>query len=130
MSPSFFVLCTEGLSHLLNKAEQAGLLLGLQFSAGGPSIHHLLFAYDNLFICKADEFQSHTLKLILKIYGDATGQTINHSKSSITFGANVKLEKRDRIREILDIQNEGEAGTYLCFSKYFSGSKVEMLAYI
>lgn len=65
------------------------------FSQTGPSIHHLLFADDSLFLCKANKDQCRTLSQILLKYGMATGQTMNISKSFITVGS--KVDKSDKI---------------------------------
>lgn len=73
MSPALFVLCTEGLSHLLAKADIDGRINGVKFYDQGPSISHLLFADDSLFMCKAETNQAIALQRILKVYEDATG---------------------------------------------------------
>lgn len=130
LSPFLFVLCTEGLIHLIQKAVDRGEIQGIQFSEAGPMIHHMLFADDSLLICKATEEQARKIMEILKIYEKATGQLVNIAKSAITFGAKVKECLRITIKGITGISKEGGTGTYLGLPECFSGSKTEILAYI
>lgn len=73
------------------------------------------------------------IRRLLKVYEENSGQMINLAKSSITFGKNIELTRKTKIKEILGIAAEGaEGGTgkYLDLSECFSGSKAEMLCYI
>lgn len=130
MSPFLFVLCTEGLIHLIHKAVETGSLQGIQFSGEGLMIHHMLFVDDSLLICKASSEQAKKLMEILQIYESATGQLINVAKSGITFGVKVKESIKAEIKLITGIEKEGGSGSYLGLPECFSGSKMEILAYI
>ena len=67
---------------------------------------------------------------MLKTLWTGIGQEINFQKSSITFEAGIDQVMRRLIAEILDIEKEGGAGSYLRLPKCFSGSKQELLAFI
>lgn len=130
LSPFLFVLCTEGLIHLIEQAVSHGRLQGIQFSENGPMIHHMLFADDSLFICKASVPEAEEIMRILLVYEEATGQKVNVAKSAITFGAKVVDTSREVIKMITGIDKEGGTGSYLGLPECFSGSKTELLAYI
>lgn len=130
LSPILFILCRKGLSHSLNKAEHQSIISGIRFSENGPAIHHLLFADDGLFTCKANQEQCKALVQILKEYEKATSHAVNLTKYAISFGENVDQIGRIRIKELTGILGEEGTGNYLGLPEYFSGSKIDLLTYI
>jgi hypothetical protein len=53
----FFIICVEGLSSLLNKAEVNGRIMGFPITRGGTRVNHLFFADDSLLFYKANIFE-------------------------------------------------------------------------
>ncbi|CAA7022568.1 unnamed protein product [Microthlaspi erraticum] len=85
LSPFLFIILTEALVAQIRGAEEEGRLTGLKIARNSPPISHLIFADDSLFFCKADTAQCAELKRIIESYGQASGQLLNASKSSVFF---------------------------------------------
>ena len=130
LSPYLFILCTEALISNIKKAEREKQLTGIKVARACPSISHLLFADDNLFFCKAQKEECHTILRILKEYEKASGQLINFDKSSIQFGHKIEESVRQELRDVLGIQNLGGMGTYLGLPESLGGSKIQVFVFV
>lgn len=128
LSPYLFILCTEVLSGLCKKAQLHGSVIGVKVSRHGPAINHLLFADDTMFFSRTDHRSCAELILILKKYGDASGQCINLDKSSITFSTKTPGDAKRRVREQFQILNEGGVGKYLGLPEHFGRKKRDIFA--
>lgn len=107
LSPLLFILCAKALVNVLNMAEKDGKLHGIRLNKDGPAVHHLLFADDSVLMCRAEEKESATIVEYVRLYGEASGQVINKTKSSVIFGAKVPGVTRELIKRILEIDKEG-----------------------
>lgn len=106
LSPYLFILCAEGLSSLLQKAELEGKIEGIRVCRNAPRVNHLFFADDSLILMKAQDSAAQELRQILRVYEVASGQMINKEKSSVLFSPNSGPRVRSQIRNILEIVSE------------------------
>lgn len=107
LSPYLFVICTEMLVQKLIIAEKKGEITGISVAKGAPSISHLLNADDNMFYCRQSDEELDCILSILHEYSLASGQRINYQKSSIYFGKNIHLQRREEIMMKLGIDQTG-----------------------
>ncbi|KAK9987988.1 hypothetical protein SO802_028227 [Lithocarpus litseifolius] len=83
----------EGLSALIRKSIEFGLLRGVAACPKGPKISHLFFVDDSLIFYKANIEECSTLEEILDIYECSTGQQLNREKTSLFFSVETLLKR-------------------------------------
>ena len=65
---------------------------------------HLLFADDSLLFCQATVEECQQLQTILEQYEEASGQSINRSKTALFFSKNTRANVWDAIQGMLGAQ--------------------------
>jgi hypothetical protein len=130
LSPYLFLLCAEGFSALLEKAELEGELKGIKICHGAPSVSHLLLPDDSLILCRADGNGAQRLQSILQIYEECSGQVINKEKSAVLFSPNTTAVKRGEVMQALDIQRETRSERYLGLPVYVGRSRTRVFGYL
>ncbi|KAL8093405.1 hypothetical protein AgCh_035325 [Apium graveolens] len=111
ISPYLYILCAEGLSSMIRRNEEAGLLHGCKIARGAPAISHLLFADDGYFFFKAIAQEANSMKSILQRYENLSGQTINYRKSAVAFSPNTAIDCKRKVCEIWQVQELRNPGT-------------------
>ena len=92
LSPYLFLICAEGLTSLLRRAERQGLIHGIAANRYGPKISHLLFADNSLLLIIATTEECRQVLSILETYEQAFGQRINREKTSLFFDKDTTTE--------------------------------------
>ena len=103
LSPFLFLLCTEGLNGLINKATDKGDIKGYALCRKSPRLTHLLFVDDSLLFCRATIQECQQVLNILETYGRCSGQQINKAKTTIFFSKSTPEEVKNHIKSTLDV---------------------------
>ena len=113
LSPYLFLLCAEGFTTLLKKAESEWQIKGVSICRGAPKFMNLMFADDSLLFCQATRVEGKTIIEILQTYERAFGQSINLEKSSAYFNKNTLDRQKGQILEVLGVKEVDQFETYL-----------------
>ena len=76
LSPYLFILCVEGLSSLIEAAENRGEIHGCKVSRGAPIISHLFFADDSFLFFRVTGDESLAIKRVLLNYEMISGKAV------------------------------------------------------
>ena len=130
LSPYLFILCAEGLSSLLKKAESRGDIHGVKVCRGAPLVTHLLFADDCFLFCRANMREVTKIKEILQVYEAVSGQAINFQKSEIFFSKNTSEADMEEIKNVFQVTTTLGNGKYLGMPSMIGQNKRAMFGYL
>ncbi|XP_050211503.1 uncharacterized protein LOC126661686 [Mercurialis annua] len=112
LSPLLYVLCSEGLSHIIHDAAMSKSLTSIKITHRCPSITHLLFADDTIIFSKATLSHISFIKNLLNLYSLMSGQHINYSKSFVFFNRDVEEFQAQLFSDFLGISQHTSQGKY------------------
>uniref|UniRef100_A0A803QP51 Reverse transcriptase domain-containing protein n=1 Tax=Cannabis sativa TaxID=3483 RepID=A0A803QP51_CANSA len=125
--PYIFLICSEGLSRLLQYEERIGQLKGYVVSRRAPMISHLFFADDSLLFCQVDGRSCGSIKCALDIYHRALGQELNLDKSVMYFSPNTPPIVQNSFQNILGMSISDCHEKYLGLPTYSERDKNHQL---
>ncbi|XP_073355407.1 uncharacterized protein [Aegilops tauschii subsp. strangulata] len=130
LSPYLFLICAEGFSSLLNKAEVEGSLAGIRICNAAPRFNHLLFADDSLVLMKATRESVVALQHVLQLYEVCSGQIVNYEKSSVMFSKNTRHSQKKEVLDTLKIRAEARTERYLGLLVYVGQARKKIFEYL
>ncbi|KAL0006082.1 hypothetical protein SO802_013643 [Lithocarpus litseifolius] len=130
LSPYLFLLCAEGFTALLDKAELEGRISGVSICRGAPRVSNLLFADDSLLFCQATQNEGEAIMEIIQTYANASGQSINLEKSSVYFSTNTTGVQRLKMLQILGVKEVMKFDSYLGLPTLIGRAKYHTFSYL
>ena len=130
LSPYLFLLCAEGLTSLLSKAENDGRIHGASICRKAPKMTNLMFANDSLLFCRATQGEVEVINEVLQVYAHASGQCINMDNSSVYFSSNTPSEQREEIVAALGVEQVEKFEAYLRLPTLVGRAKYQTFSYL
>lgn len=97
---------------------------------GAPRISHIFFADDSYLYCKATMNEVNRLQELLQKFEEASGQKVNHQKSSIFFSTNTAGTTRQLLCAHLGMQEASRDNLYLGLPSTLGRNKTTLLGFL
>ena len=130
LSPYLFLLCVEGFTSLLQKAELDGRIKGALVCRRVPRISNLMFADDSIIFCRAMGGEVEVINEVFQIYANASGQCINMEKSSVYFSSNTQQGQKAEIVSMLVVKVVERFESYLGLPTLVGRAKYQTFSYL
>lgn len=113
LSPYLFILVQEILLRLLDHELNLKNVYGIKTSISGPTITHVMYAYDIVLFSKASRRDAANLMKTLGKYCKWLGQAINMSKSGVYFSKHTQGQTWRTVKSIFQVKNIKKVVVYL-----------------
>ncbi|XP_031096851.1 uncharacterized protein LOC116001092 [Ipomoea triloba] len=130
MSPYLFILILEVFHLMILKCQREGSIHDIAIARGAPLISNLFFADDCYIFCQATAHEAITLKNSTESFASASGQTINLTKSTLTFSKNTDVNSRHAFCSIMGMREGNLNGNILGLPSLIGRNKREILGFI
>lgn len=92
LSPLLFLIAAEGLSLLVDRAVNRGLLKAAEIGRNKVKLSHIQYADDTMFIVNGEKENAMAIRRLLNNFEIASGLSVNFDKSWV-FGINMEREE-------------------------------------
>lgn len=106
------------------------MLPGVAICPLAPRVNHLLFADDSLLFAEAFVQSCLEIQDVINLYGSASGQQVNISKSSIVFSKSVSATDQESLVALLSVVVVPVHEKYLDLPTYVGRNKTETYQFI
>ncbi|CAL1398685.1 unnamed protein product [Linum trigynum] len=130
LSPFLFILMSNALSFLIDKAVAQDQLKGIKLNSRCPVLTHCLFADDTVIFGRANHQEAEKILELIRDYGAITGQEVNINKSSVFFSANVPSEDKTSITDHIGFSSSNCHSKYLGVPTEWGNSKKETFQFL
>lgn len=112
LSPFLFIIAMEGLHVAMKTALDKHLFHGITLPNNGPTISHLMYADDVMFVGEWSISNVLNLKRLLRCFHLSSGLKVNYTKSKV-FGFGIDCNDLSRMANILNCESGFLPFTYL-----------------